>query len=91
MAKSIRIWNVGKGVSYLQIEIFEGNYDKSKFYPYMGIYFAEQKCKKRNAIPHKQRRQCLVTSLSIHMLKKPTGRKAFGKSLMKVDSNMLLK
>lgn len=30
MAKSIRTWDVGKEVSCLQIEIFEGNYDKSK-------------------------------------------------------------
>jgi len=30
----------------LQIEIFEGNYDKSKFYSHMGKYFAEPKYQK---------------------------------------------
>ena len=46
MAKSIRTWDVGKEVSCLQIEIFEGNYDKSKFYSHMGKYFAEPKYQK---------------------------------------------
>jgi len=58
MGQSTKIWNAGREVNYMQIKIFEGNYDKAEFYSVMGKYFAEPQYRK--AMPYMSNKETSV-------------------------------